>query len=655
MITENRCKKTLAAGQSCLVKLRYTPPVADGTDSGNLIFSDNAPISPQTVSLQGYSALPYLTLYGNAFNFGDQIVGITSAPIFVQALNQGYLPIHISSVTATTSFAAINKCPPVLVPGSYCEIGATFTPSVGGVTYGTLYINDDAYGSPQTISLQGNGLTTYPTPTISLLEPSSAKSGSKPVQVWIYGSEFFPTSTVTVNGKAVPAKALYQDFFQITVPGSLLKKVGNLSIQVVNPSPGGASAPAGFAVYNQATVGAADMIYEPFTQKIYASIPASSATNPNSLVTVDPVTGTVGVPIPIGNDPGVMGLSSDGTTLYVGLNGDNSVVPFNLQTQTAGTEIPLGSDPQKGSFTAANLQVQPGHPTTVVATVNAGYNGADGIELIENGKVVSDFLDEPPNNIAVGGTRFVGAGDFYGWSNIWNDWGLNQFVIRGSSLYETTGIAGEYGIGPFDTDGTYLFDVDGQVFKAADGTLVGTISGINNYSPEAGVLADVSSGRTFFLDQYGTILSVDSKTLQIVGSTSIAANSPPSRLLHWGPDGVDFPTLNYTNTYDLIISRSSLFFPSTTQNPLPVAVSTSPSAVASGGSNFVLTVKGSEFVRGAVVNWNGASRTTTWVSSTKLVADIPWSDISKPGTAQITVVNPSPGGGQSGAVKLLIQ
>ena len=379
VITENRCKKSLAAGQSCLVQVRYTPPIADGNDSGNLIFSDNAPITPQAVSLQGYSALPYLTLYGSGFNFGDEIVGLTSPPIFVQASNQGFLPIHISSVTATANFAAVNKCPAILQPGKYCEIGAIFTPSGSGVANGTVDINDDAYGSPQTISLQGNGLTTYPTPTIWLLQPNSARTGSKPVQLSIYGIDLFETSTVMVNGTAFPSKAPLPYTLQVTLPSSLLKKVGSLSVQVVNPAPGGASATAGFAVYNQATVGAADMIYEPFTQKVYASIPASSPTSPNSLVTVDPVTGAVGAPMPIGNDPGALGLSSDGTTLYVGLNGDNSVVPFDLQTQTAGTEIPLGSDPQKGAFMAANLQVQPGHPTTVVATVNAGYNGADGI------------------------------------------------------------------------------------------------------------------------------------------------------------------------------------------------------------------------------------------------------------------------------------
>ncbi|MGA2354934.1 MAG: hypothetical protein ABSG02_10570, partial [Terriglobales bacterium] len=51
-------------------------------------------------------------------------------------------------------------------------------------------------------------------------------------------------------------------------------------------------------------------------------------------------------------------------------------------------------------------------------------------------------------------------------SETWNDWGLYQFVIKGNKLYQSTGISGQYGIGAFDTDGTYLYDVDGQVFKA---------------------------------------------------------------------------------------------------------------------------------------------------------------------------------------------
>ena len=62
------------------------------------------------------------------------------------------------------------------------------------------------------------------------------------------------------------------------------------------------------------------------------------------------------------------------------------------------------------------------------------------------------------------------------------------------------------------------------------------------------------------------------------------------------------------------------------------------------------TVTGSGFVSGSVVRWNGANRTTTFVSATQLTASITAADIATAGTAQVTVFNPTPGGGTSGQV-----
>src|SRR5439155_10133855 len=61
------------------------------------------------------------------------------------------------------------------------------------------------------------------------------------------------------------------------------------------------------------------------------------------------------------------------------------------------------------------------------------------------------------------------------------------------------------------------------------------------------------------------------------------------------------------------------------------------------------TVSGSSFVASSVVQWNGAARATTFVSSTQLQAAIDASDIVAAGTAQVTVVTPAPGGGTSAA------
>jgi hypothetical protein len=56
-------------------------------------------------------------------------------------------------------------------------------------------------------------------------------------------------------------------------------------------------------------------------------------------------------------------------------------------------------------------------------------------------------------------------------------------------------------------------------------------------------------------------------------------------------------------------------------NPAPLVYEPlQPASVAPGGSGFTLTVEGTEFVSGAVVQWNGAALPTTFVSTTKLTA-----------------------------------
>jgi hypothetical protein len=87
--------------------------------------------------------------------------------------------------------------------------------------------------------------------------------------------------------------------------------------------------------------------------------------------------------------------------------------------------------------------------------------------------------------------------------------------------------------------------------------------------------------------------------------------------------------------------------PFTVNNPAPGASSLSPSSGVAGGPAFTLTVNGSNFVSTSVVRWNGADRTTTFVNNAKLQAAIPASDVASTGTAQVTVFNPTPGGGTS--------
>ena len=86
-------------------------------------------------------------------------------------------------------------------------------------------------------------------------------------------------------------------------------------------------------------------------------------------------------------------------------------------------------------------------------------------------------------------------------------------------------------------------------------------------------------------------------------------------------------------------------------NPVPfVNQPLVPGGVAPGSSGFTLTVNGTGFVSGSVVNWNGSARATVFVNGSKLTATILSSDLATVGTATVTVSSPAPGGGKSNSV-----
>ncbi len=76
-----------------------------------------------------------------------------------------------------------------------------------------------------------------------------------------------------------------------------------------------------------------------------------------------------------------------------------------------------------------------------------------------------------------------------------------------------------------------------------------------------------------------------------------------------------------------------------TVNPIATLLTISPTTIASGGSDFTLTVNGSNFAIGDVVRWNGTDRVTTFVSATELTAAISAADIAAGGSASVTVFN----------------
>jgi formiminotetrahydrofolate cyclodeaminase len=89
-------------------------------------------------------------------------------------------------------------------------------------------------------------------------------------------------------------------------------------------------------------------------------------------------------------------------------------------------------------------------------------------------------------------------------------------------------------------------------------------------------------------------------------------------------------------------------------NPVPNLTSLTPKNKNHGGTDFTLTIHGTGFVSTSQVKWNGSNRATTFVRGAEVQAAITAADIANPGTAQVTVANPAPGGGTSNSLTFTI-
>jgi hypothetical protein len=89
-------------------------------------------------------------------------------------------------------------------------------------------------------------------------------------------------------------------------------------------------------------------------------------------------------------------------------------------------------------------------------------------------------------------------------------------------------------------------------------------------------------------------------------------------------------------------------------NPAPTLSSISPQQVDAGSSDTTLTVLGSGFARQSTVEFAGGALDTTFTSSTQLDAVIPATELALAGEYPVTVMNPAPGGGTTGASQLTV-
>ena len=170
---------TLAAGGTCTINVTFTP-TASGARTGTLSLADDAGGSPQMFSLSGNGTAPGVGLAPTSLDFGNQPLATTSAPMTVTLTNTGTAALTINSFAASGDFAATSTgasacptSPATLAAGANCTINVTFTPTASGARTGTLSVTDNAGGSPQIMTLSGNGTAA---PDFGLTGPAATEN-----------------------------------------------------------------------------------------------------------------------------------------------------------------------------------------------------------------------------------------------------------------------------------------------------------------------------------------------------------------------------------------------------------------------------------------------------------------------------------------------
>jgi len=261
-----------------------------------------------------------------------------------------------------------------------------------------------------------------------------------------------------------------------------------------------------------------------------------------------------------------------------------------------------------------------------VVSIDANRDGADDYEVISSSisrdGFQSDIFTATVRNLATGATR----SRFYFLNSA-------RASSYNSAPYNTNVIvlpAAAADLGLTDANARFDYQVKTRVLVTAENQNV-ELDRSKRLTYDAAKPGLSFGNFTFYFDTPGNTIPV-----QYNRADFYAAGSRGALLLHHH---------NTAGNHDQV-----LFAPALT----PTLASLSPNSALRGSPAFTLTVNGSNFNTGSVVRWNGVDRATSFVSTTRLTASIPASDLSVAGAASVTVFTPAPGGGMSNALSFTV-
>ena len=541
-----------------------------------------------TITAVGLTASPLAGLTASAIQNGtapaSQSVSVTNTDTSnpAQAYTATVSPSSATWLTLTGASGTTNGTTPQTVT-------ANFSTNLSQGTYNANILIDTTTDSGAPISIPVTytvSAPAIPIPNISGLSPNPVIAGNGQFTLTVNGSNFQSGATVYFNGTALATTFVNSGQVTATVPASDILAAGSPSITAEN-SGGGMSAGSALTV----------------------NAPAISSLSPSSAT------------------------AGSGAFLLT-VNGSNFINGAAVYWNGTPLSTSFSSSVLLTAAVPASLTTSSGSASVTVANA-AGSTASAAATFTINPPVIPTISSLSPISVTAAGSGFTltvnGSSFQSGATVLWNGSALTTtFVNSGqvtatvpASLIASPGSASVTATNPFSgasTASTFTISVPTP-----------TITSLNPTSAAAtGPDFTLTVNGTLFFS--GAVVSWNGTALAttFVSATQLTATVTASLIASPG-------SANITVTNNGGSASTSTTFP--INIPTPTISSLLPVSATAGGVQFTLTVNGTGYLSGAVVQWNGTALSTTFVNSTQLTATVTATLIAAGGNASITVMN----------------
>jgi hypothetical protein len=346
-----------------------------------------------------------------------------------------------------------------------------------------------------------------------------------------------------------------------------------------------------------------------------------------------------------GTPSGSVTFSDNGTTIGTGTISSGTAT-FSTSTLTVGSHpitATYSGDSNFAGSTSSSLAVTVNAaPASTTTLTPSASSLTEGLSLKLTASITSSITGTPTGSVNfLDGATSLGTGTLSGGTTNISTTSLSPGVHSLTAVY-----AGDSAF-PASTSAAVSVTINKGATTAVVTSSAGTVNAGQSVTFTATVStsdAGTPSGSVNFLDGSTTL-----------GSGTLGAGHTATFSTSTLTAGTHTITAVYAGDSTFTGSTAAAITETiTAANPVPAITSLQPAGTTVGSAAFTLTVNGTGFVSGAVVNFNGSARTTTFVSATQVTAAILASDVAAVGTPSVTVTNPTPGGGASNALTFSI-